>query len=81
MKQKHQTNRLREIRMNLGLTQKQVALQLGLQCEDRISHWERGHSMPSAVNLLRLCAIYNIAPKEVYEIIMPAADDSSNILS
>jgi len=69
MKHKHPTNRLKEIRKNLGLTQKQVAAALGLDCEDRLSHWERGHSMPSATNLLRLAKIYNISPQEIYEII------------
>lgn len=53
-------NRLREHRLKAGLTQKQVAEKLGLKCEDRLSHWERGQAMPSVRNLFKLCEIYKI---------------------
>ena len=52
-------NRLREIRKECGLTQKQVAELLGLKCEDRLSHWENGTAVPSVKNLLKLSEAYN----------------------
>lgn len=45
-------NNLKSIRLAKGLTQKQVAEYLHLQCEDRISHWEKGSSYPSIPNIL-----------------------------
>ena len=69
MKQKHPTNRLKEIRIAKGLTQKKVTELMELECQNRLSRWERGMAVPNVKNLLRLCAIYNISPQEVYEII------------
>lgn len=60
-------NNLKKYRLKAGLTQKQVGQLLQLQCEDRLSHWERGQTMPSVKNLLRLCDIYKITPREIYE--------------
>jgi len=61
-------NKLKELRKNHGYTQTQVAALLGLKCEDRLSHWERGQAMPSSINLMRLCKIYNVLPDEIYPI-------------
>lgn len=60
-------NNLKKYRLETGLTQKQVAELLGLQCEDRISHWERGQSMPSVRNLLRLGEIYKVELGKIYK--------------
>ena len=43
-------NNLKEYRLKAGLTQKQIAEMLGMQCEDRLSDWERGSDMPSVKN-------------------------------
>lgn len=59
-------NNLKAFRLKAGLTQKQVAEKLGLQCEDRLSHWERGVAIPSIINLSKLCRVYNIAIEEAY---------------
>lgn len=59
-------NNLREYRIKAGLTQKQVAVMLGMQCEDRLSHWERGQAMPSVINLMKLTAIYNVVAEKLY---------------
>jgi len=61
-----QQNKLRELRMKNNLTQKQVAKLLGLQCEDRLSHWENGLAMPSVRNLFRLANIYKVMPNDLY---------------
>lgn len=61
-------NNLKEYRLKAGLTQKQVAEKLGMQCEDRISHWEKGKAMPSVKNLLLLCQVYKISISQAIEI-------------
>ena len=59
-------NRLKEIRKQLGLTQKEVATLLGFKSEDRISHWEKGQAMPSIINLFKLSDIYKVSPRDLY---------------
>jgi transcriptional regulator with XRE-family HTH domain len=60
------SNNLRMYREQAGLTQKDVAGSLGLDCTDRISRWENGVAMPSVVNLFKLAAIYKVMPHELY---------------
>ncbi len=60
------SNKLRFHRKQAGLFQKDVAKALGLDCMDRISHWENGIAMPNIVNLFRLSAIYGVAPQDLY---------------
>jgi transcriptional regulator with XRE-family HTH domain len=59
-------NNLKEFRLKAGLTQKQVAEMLGLQCEDRLSHWEKGIAMPNIINLMKLMKIYNTNLESLY---------------
>jgi transcriptional regulator with XRE-family HTH domain len=66
MKTVKQPNNLRKFRNERGLLQKDVARLLGLQCEDRISHWEKGYRVPSLKNLMKLCALYQAPLHELY---------------
>lgn len=59
---------LRAILIERGLKQKDVAELLGLDCQDRVSHWETGRSYPSVRNLLRLCELYKVELVEIYSI-------------
>ena len=59
-------NNLKKLRLQCGLTQKEVAKAIGLQCENRLSRWENGIAMPSVKNLFRLCEIYKTAPNEIF---------------
>jgi len=59
-------NGLRSYRKAAGLLQSDVARELGLDCADRISHWENGTAMPSIINLFKLSAIYGVKPHELY---------------
>ena len=59
-------NSLRSRRKTVGLLQSDVAKALGLDCADRISHWENGTAMPNVVNLFKLAAIYGVMPHELY---------------
>ena len=60
------TNNLRTYRTNAGLRQQDVALHLGLDCADRISHWEKGSAVPHLVNLFRLAVLYKTTPQALY---------------
>lgn len=62
----HVPNNLKEYRVMAGLTQKQVAEMLGMQCEDRLSHWETCQAMPSVVNLFRLSKLFKTLPTNLY---------------
>ena len=53
-------NCLRKYRLALGLKQKQVAKILGLKTHSRISMWETGDCLPSALNVFRLSALYSV---------------------
>jgi transcriptional regulator with XRE-family HTH domain len=59
-------NKLKEIRKTKNLTQLDVAKQLGMKSQDRISHWEKGQSIPSVINLFKICKLYNVKPEDVY---------------
>ena len=59
-------NKLKEIREQRGLTQKQVAVLLNMKCEDRLSHWERAQAIPSLPNLIKLCQIYQVSTEELF---------------
>jgi transcriptional regulator with XRE-family HTH domain len=59
-------NRLKELRKERGLTQKQVAEFLGHKSEDRISHWEKGQAIPNVPNLFKLAKLYEVLPHEIY---------------
>jgi transcriptional regulator with XRE-family HTH domain len=61
-------NNLREMRKQKGLTQRQVASLLGLQCESRLSQWENGTAMPSVYNALKLSQIYNTELADLFRI-------------
>jgi transcriptional regulator with XRE-family HTH domain len=60
-------NNLKVIRKERGLTQKKVAALLGLQCEDRLSHWEKGVAMPSVTNLFHLANVYQVPIEDLYK--------------
>jgi transcriptional regulator with XRE-family HTH domain len=59
-------NSLRSRRKTAGLLQSDVARALGLDCADRISHWENGIAIPSVINLFKLAAIYGVEPHKLY---------------
>jgi transcriptional regulator with XRE-family HTH domain len=61
-----QPNNLKSMRIKRNLTQKQVATYLNMQCEDRLSHWEKGKAYPNIQNLFRLCRLYEVKVEELY---------------
>jgi len=61
------TNQLKQYRKAKGYKQMAVAGMLGLTDSSLLSRWERGFSMPNAVNLLRLAAIYGVSVENLYK--------------
>lgn len=59
-------NRLWKYRTRLGFHQTEIALRLGVKNTSMISRWERGLSMPSAENLLKLSKLYKTTANELY---------------
>jgi len=63
---RHIPNRLRKHRRIMGYQQKDVARLLGLQSANRISRWEKGVALPSAINLIKLSIVFRTLPTELY---------------
>lgn len=62
-------NSLKEYRLKIGLTQKEVSTILGFTNEVSLCHWEQGKNIPNIINLFRLGVIYNATPHELYKTI------------
>ena len=60
-------NNLKEYRLKAGLTQKDLAAELGFKSEDRISHWEKGQAYPSVPNLLKIEKIFGVLARDIYD--------------
>lgn len=58
---------LQAARVNAGMTQRQVAKELGV-VNKTISNWESGKSIIKAFQLMSLCQLYNVS---VDNIILP----------
>lgn len=50
----------------MGHKQKDVAALMHLHDTSHISRWEKGLSLPSTINLLKLSIIYRTFPNELY---------------
>ena len=53
-------NRLRECREKAGLSQKYVAITLGVK-PPSVSNWERGKTEPTPDNMMKLADIYGVS--------------------
>lgn len=59
-------NRIKEIRVSLGYTQKEVAELLELAHSGNISRWEKGLVLPSLIHLIELSILYQTTIEYVY---------------
>jgi transcriptional regulator with XRE-family HTH domain len=73
---KNINNKLKELRLQRGLKQEEVASWLNIQCTGRISKWERGLAMPSVQNLFKLAKIYKAIPHTMYPNLYSENDDT-----
>ena len=69
----HYPNNLRELRKAKGMLQVEVAQLLGHLNSDRISDWEKGYAMPSAMNLFKLSTVLEVPPEDIYKEIRATA--------
>ena len=53
-------NRLKELRQENNLTQKQLAIAIGTT-DDSIYSWEKGRSQPSIEMIKALCSIFKVS--------------------
>lgn len=56
-------NKLKELRLGLGLRQEDVAKLLELNCID----WENGKATPNLINLFKLSILYETTPDMLYK--------------
>lgn len=52
--------KLRRLRENMGLQQKEVADRLGVN-PSAVTRWESGEKRPDLVNLVKLADLYNVS--------------------
>lgn len=68
---------LKELRVNSGKTQKQVAEVLG-RTQQIIGHWETGYSQPDANTLFILCDLYGVSVDVAFGF---SSEDNKNALT
>ena len=56
---------IRNARKSLGLTQRQLADQIGVS-NTSVSNWEKGLSRPDADLIQKLCAVLHLQPNDIY---------------
>jgi len=59
-------NNLSRYRKMHGYKQDDVLALIGLKSTNRLSRWEKGKTMPSARNLLKLSILYHTLPDQLY---------------
>lgn len=67
MEQKLWKNNLKQLRLERGYSQQQVAELIGLKCQNRLCRWEKGISIPSLQNLVRLAQVYQLEIAKLYD--------------
>jgi transcriptional regulator with XRE-family HTH domain len=60
-------NKLRQYRLKMGLSEKQVAVYLGFKNEKVIMGWESGNAMPkNALYIIMLATMYHVHIQDLY---------------
>ena len=67
---------LRGKRIEVGLSQDDVANTLGYSSAQFVSNWERGVSPPPLKNLHKIVKIYNIDSEEVIQLLLRAEEEN-----
>ena len=68
-------NRIRKYRKEVGLTQEQLAEEIGVT-KSRVSNWEQGINRPDADILAELCKALNVSPSILLDVYL--TDDELN---
>ncbi len=61
---------LRKKRKDCGLSQQQVASELGYTVAQYISNWERGLCLPPMNALKSICSLYNISQQHITKMLL-----------
>lgn len=61
---------LKEKRVAVSLSQKDVALKLGYSTSQFISNWERGISQPPLQTLRKIAELYHVSADDVFQVLM-----------
>ena len=61
---------LQEARVRAGLSQKDVALELGYQTAQVVSDWERGVRSPPANCFRKLVKLYGVPVEQFFELLL-----------
>ena len=69
-------NRIKECRINAKMSQKFVAVTLGIAAPS-VSNWESGKTQPTPENLKRLAALFGVS----VDYLIGRADEASMVLS
>jgi transcriptional regulator with XRE-family HTH domain len=56
--------RLKELRLDIGLTQRAIAKEVGIS-SNGYANWEQGKSEPDIKSIIRLCSIFQITADEL----------------
>lgn len=67
---------IRSSRQAAGLSQKQLADELGYTSSQFVSNWERGVSSPPFDKLEELCDLLKISPRQIIECIMVETENN-----
>lgn len=70
-------NRIRKYRLDKGLSQKELANQIGVS-NSRVSNWEHGINRPDADILADICRALNVSPSELLDVRL-SPDDLNDI--
>jgi transcriptional regulator with XRE-family HTH domain len=63
---------LKKARENAGLSQAEVARELGYSSPQFVSNWERGLSSPPVPKLKKLCKMYQLSVDQAYQAMLAA---------
>lgn len=59
--------RLKEVRKKAKMTQKDVAMTIGVT-QSGYSNWEKGKRSPNATQIMQLCNIFSCTPNDLFGI-------------
>ncbi len=76
---KKETNKLavqlKEARLQVGLSQVDLAEKLGYETSQFISDWERGIHAPPIKNLSKICKLLNVNEQKIFDLFIEIAKE------
>ncbi len=66
---------LKEARLEVGLSQVDLADKLGYETSQFVSDWERGIHSPPVKNLYKICKLLGVAEQKVFDLFVEIAKE------